>query len=47
MCIRDRFNSVKEKALFVKQVLFTVNGLLLSGNSTTFETNDESVMPDK
>ena len=43
----SEFNSVKEKALFVKQVLFTVNGLLLSGNSTTFETNDESVMPDK
>ena len=47
MIFKSEVNSVNEKALFVKQVLLTINGLLLSGNLTTFETNDESVMPDK
>ena len=47
MIFKSEVNSVNEKALFVKQVLLTINGLLLSGNLTTFETNDESVIPDK
>ncbi len=47
MIFKSEVNSVNEKALFVKQVLLTTNGLRLSGNLTTFETNDESVIPDK
>ena len=47
MIFKSEVISVNEKALFVKQVLLTINGLLLSGNLTTFETNDESVIPDK
>ena len=39
--------SVNENALLVKQVLLIVNGLILSGSSTTLETKDESVTPDR
>ena len=32
-------------ALFVKQLLLTINGFILSGSSTTFEIYVESVIP--
>ena len=47
MILVSEVNSVNEKALLVKQVLLTVNGLILSGSSTTLETKDESVIPDR
>jgi len=37
--------SVEENALFVKQLLLTINGFKLSGSSTTFDTYEESVIP--
>ena len=37
--------SVEENALFVKQLLLTINGFILSGTSTTFEIYGESVIP--
>ena len=47
MILVSEVNSVNEKALLVKHVLLTVNGLILSGSSTTLETKDESVIPDR
>ena len=47
MILVSEINSVNEKALLVKQVLLTVNGFILSGSSTTFETKGESVIPDR
>ena len=42
---RSPIISVEEKALFVKQLLLTINGSKLSGSSTTFEIYVESVIP--
>ena len=40
-------SSVEENALLVKQLLFTINGFILSGSSTTLEMYEPPVYPAK